>query len=226
MMTTDNSAPSLLIFGATGGTGIALVRHALARGYSVSALVRNPEAAALKLGDSAVDVRLVAGDALDADAVEAAFAEPPTAVISALGIYQGKAGVTTLTDATAHIVASMRKSGVSRILCISSLGVGDSYQQGNFVARLVQRTTLKHTIADKEQQEQLLRESGLDWTSVRPSRLVEDSGPQGYRAWQGPQPQGKLKWAIRRSVVADFTLDCLNDPDSIGKAFTITGDKT
>ena len=68
----------VLVFGAAGRSGEALVNEALAAGHKVTAFVRG--AAQYKKAN----VRVVAGDALDAAAVDAAVAGQD-AVIDALG---------------------------------------------------------------------------------------------------------------------------------------------
>ena len=64
----------ILIVGATGGTGRQLVAQALARGYEVTALVRDPS----KFHDEHAQLKVIQGDVLDYASVEAA-------VLSALG---------------------------------------------------------------------------------------------------------------------------------------------
>lgn len=221
-MHTNTQEGPLLVFGATGPTGAQIVRQAASRGYRVHAFVRDPDKAAARLGPDAA-VQVLTGDAHDAGSVAAAFTTTPAAVVLALGMYQAKAGGDELTRATANIVGPMQAAGVRRVVNISSLGVHESRQQGNFVARLVQRTSLKHTIADKESQEALLRESGLDVTNIRPSRLINDGGSDRWHAWEGPQPDRRLRWSISRADVAGFALQCLEDPDTIGRSFAITG---
>ena len=48
MATTELLFPKLAVFGATGRTGLVLVQQALAKGHSVTAVVRNPEKLQLK----------------------------------------------------------------------------------------------------------------------------------------------------------------------------------
>jgi len=225
-MNTDEFDKPLLIFGATGGTGVELVRQAVAMGFAVNAFSRSATKAADKLGGIAGQLQIIEGDASQPDDVERAFATSPVAVVTSLGIYQAREGGEDLTRATGNIVTAMHRHHVTRLVNISSLGVGNSYLQGNFVARLVQKTTLKHTLSDKEKQEQLLRESGLDVTNIRPSRLMNGSGPHAYATWEGPQPDRKLVWAVNRSDVAEFALSCLNDTNTFGKGYVITGSKS
>src|SRR6184192_3914939 len=70
----------LLILGATGGTGRALVVQALAQGHVVTALARNP--AKIKTGHA--NLRVLRGDILDYASIEAAV-DGQDAVLSALG---------------------------------------------------------------------------------------------------------------------------------------------
>ncbi len=71
----------LLIFGATGGTGRALVQQALEQGHVVTAFARNPS----KISAVHSNLHIVKGDILDYASVEAAV-HGQDAVLSALGI--------------------------------------------------------------------------------------------------------------------------------------------
>ncbi len=70
----------LLVFGASGGTGRRLVQQALAQGHIVTAFARDPG----KIRQAHANLRVVRGDILDADAVDAAVAGQD-AVLSTLG---------------------------------------------------------------------------------------------------------------------------------------------
>jgi putative NADH-flavin reductase len=72
---------NVLIFGATGGTGRALVRQALAQGHVVTAFVRDLK----KIKTRHQNLRVVQGDILDYESVEAAV-KNQDAVVSALGV--------------------------------------------------------------------------------------------------------------------------------------------
>jgi uncharacterized protein YbjT (DUF2867 family) len=222
---SDQSNKELLVFGATGGTGQAILRTAAQRGYKVTAFVRDIERARHICNGYGSQVAFTAGDALSADDIHQAIGGDFYAVISAMGIYQRATGGDQLTQATQNIIAAMLSSGPRRLLCVSSIGVGDSRLQGDWLTRMIQKTTLKHTLADKQLQESAIRDSGLDWTIVRPSRLLDKGGPANFHTWAGAQPDIKLSWAIRRSQVAEFTLNCLEDKTTINQALNITGKK-
>jgi putative NADH-flavin reductase len=72
---------NILICGATGGTGRALVEQALAQGHIVTAFARNPS----KVRTRHPNLRVVQGDILSPASVEAAISSQE-AVLSALGI--------------------------------------------------------------------------------------------------------------------------------------------
>ena len=70
----------ILVVGATGAIGSAVVKAGLGRGHEVTAFVRSPE----KLGALRGQDQVIVGDLADADAVAAAVVGHD-AVISALG---------------------------------------------------------------------------------------------------------------------------------------------
>jgi uncharacterized protein YbjT (DUF2867 family) len=213
----------ILVFGATGGTGAAIVRQALERGFGITIFARDTGRARQLFDGLAARLSIIEGDAANQHDVHNALAHKPEAVICSLGIYQRQSGHDELARATTHIIAAMQTAGCKRLVCISSLGVGDSRGQGDFVTRLIQKTALRHTLADKEQQEQALRDSALDWTVIRPTRLLNDGGPPHYQWWIGKQPAQKIPWSINRSQVAELALNCLDEPDTIKQALNVSG---
>ena len=110
----------LLIFGSTGGTGRELLKQALEQGYRVTAYARNPA----KIDDiKHTSLQVIRGDVLDPASVESAVAGQE-AVLSTIGAGAGRTGLRA--DGTRNIVEAMEKIGVRRLVCQSSLGVGDS----------------------------------------------------------------------------------------------------
>ncbi len=108
---------NLLAFGATGSVGRQVVAQALEQGHAVTAFVRDP--AKLDIADPQLQV--FEGDVLDPSAVEAAM-HGHDAVLCALGA--GRKGVVR-SEGTRNIISAMEKSGVTRLICQSTLGVGD-----------------------------------------------------------------------------------------------------
>ncbi len=136
----------LLVFGATGGTGRALLDQGLAQGHQVTAFVRNPAALEARPG-----LTIVEGDVTDASAVGRAVAGQE-AVLSALGPRGGQYGV--LPGGVQNIATAMRQAGVRRLIHVSSFGVGDSRAKMGWVAsRIVVPLFLRKALDGKEVEE-------------------------------------------------------------------------
>ncbi|HEY8334183.1 MAG TPA: SDR family oxidoreductase [Tardiphaga sp.] len=195
--------PKLLVLGATGGTGRLIVNQAVARGYDVTALVRSTEKATDLKG-----AKLVVGDARDEVALRQAL-KGRTAVVSALGTPASPfRQVTLLSTATRALVSAMKAEHVSRLVCITGMGAGDSARHGGFVFdRLIFPLLLRRVYADKDRQETIVRGSGLDWTLVRPSVLNDKPGRNTLQAIT--DLSGFHGGTIAREDVAGFVLDQL-----------------
>ena len=196
----------LLILGATGGTGLQLLAQALAQSHTVTAFVRNPAALAVHYPKPLPNLRIITGDILKRDTIDAAISGQD-AVISALGIKV--LGVNTImSDGTRNVVNSMQQCGVKRLIVETSIGVGDSKSQMTFLfGKIILPFVLKNMFADKEVQEQVIMQSGLDWTIVRPGMLTNGRKTGVYRSGLDKAISGR----ISRADVADFMLRQLND---------------
>jgi putative NADH-flavin reductase len=190
----------ILVFGSTGGTGRELLTQAVDQGHDVVAYARNP---AKLEGMSHARLEVVRGDVLDQDGVERAVVGHD-AVLCAVGA--GPKRTTLREDATRNIVNSMEKAGVRRLICLSSLGVGDSRSNLPFSTKyVIVGIFLRHAFADHERQEAIVKGSSLDWTIVRPPHLKDGPRTGTYRhgfAATDTQIEGE----ISRADVADFML--------------------
>ena len=204
----------VLIFGATGATGQCLMKQALVFGHEVTAFARNPSAIASP-GDERLSV--VRGDVLEPDSINAAMVGQE-AVLCALGVKSFSA-TTVLSTGTKNIVAAMEKSGTRRIVCESSLGVGDSKNQTGFIfGKIIVPLVFKNLFEDKDRQEGELRQSNLDWVIVRPARLTNDPQKGGYRV---VTDNGKVGIKISRADVAAFMLEQLTNDQYLKKTVAI-----
>jgi putative NADH-flavin reductase len=194
----------ILIVGATGGTGRQLVAQALERGHVVTAFVRNP--ARLRIDHPRL--RVVQGDVLDPAAVGAAMSGQQ-AVVSALGHKRFYAPTRILSAGTRNILQAMQTHGVTRLVCQTSLGIGDSAgRMGLYYTLFTIPVILPFYFWDKTRQERLIAASAAEWVIVRPGSLT-NAGPRGELR-HGRQV-GSLLWTVRvsRADVAGFMLDQL-----------------
>ncbi len=204
----------LLVFGATGGTGQAVVTQGLAQGHEITAYVRNSAGLAGRDG-----LTVVQGQLTDAAAVGAAVARHD-AVLSALG---GRGDQTVpVSEGTKVIVAAMQDAGVRRLVYVTSFGVGDSLEQmGWFARQVVAGMMLKKVLAEKEYEEQAIMQSRLDWTILRPGSLEDGPRTGVYRCiTDSKEKVGRPR--IARADVADFMLKSLVDDRFVGRAVALT----
>jgi putative NADH-flavin reductase len=164
----------LVVFGAAGGVGRHAVRLAAERGHTVVAVARRASEQA-GVTDRVGDVR---DAALVAEAVTGA-----DAVLWCVGVTKasgGDVGRTVLPG----LVAAMDAAGARRFVGVSGAGAdlpGDRKGAGaRFVSALTHRLA-RDLVEDKEHEHRILAASGLDWTQVRPPRLVDRPGAGGYR---------------------------------------------
>jgi len=204
----------LLVFGATGKTGRALLDQGLAQGHAVTAFVRNPAALEPRPG-----LTIVKGDVSDASAVDRAIAGQES-VLSALGPRGGNYGV--LPGGVQNIVAAMSRAGVKRLIHVSSYGVGDSLAQMGWVSRkIVAPLFLRKALDEKEIEEGIIRASGLEWIVVRPGGLEDGPRTGVYRCITDPNVKvGHPR--IARADVADFILKNLVDERFLRQAVGLT----
>ncbi|MFV2177581.1 NAD(P)-dependent oxidoreductase [Actinomadura sp. LOL_016] len=216
----------LTVFGATGGTGLQVVRRALTNGHEVTAVVRDPARLPADLRDRAdgPSLDIVRADVMDPDAVRPSVTGRD-AVITAIGTREGRTPTTVCEDSTRSIVEAMTAAGERRFLMVSASGFangpGDDPLTRFVVKPLLLKPMLKHAFADMRRAEDVVRASGLDWTIVRPPRLTDGDGKGRYRA------------AVDRNVLGGFTLaradlglallDHAADPSSAGHVVSVGG---
>jgi uncharacterized protein YbjT (DUF2867 family) len=212
----DPDTSKILVLGATGGTGRLIVQQALARGYEVTALVRSPEKAADLKG-----AKIVVGDARDESALRQAL-KGQFAVISALGTGVSPfREVTFLSSATRALVSAMKAEHVPRLVAITGLGAGDSRGHGGFAFdNLFFPLLLRNVYADKDRQEAIVKDSGLDWVLVRPSILNNKPGGRPVRALT--DLSAFHGGSIARADVAKFVVDQVGGDTWLHRAPLVT----
>jgi uncharacterized protein YbjT (DUF2867 family) len=213
---TRTAVPKLLVLGATGGTGRLIISQAVARGYDVAALVRSPEKAADLKG-----AKLIVGDARDEKSVRQAL-KGRDAVISALGTPASPfREVTLLSTATRALVHAMKAEHVSRLVCVTGIGAGDSAGHGGFLFdNVIFPLLLRKVYDDKNRQEAIVRDSGLDWVLVRPSVLNNKPRRETIRALT--DLSSFHGGTISRANVASFVLDQVGDDTWVHRSPLIT----
>lgn len=213
----------LTIFGATGGTGRRLLERAIAEGHEVTAFVRNPS----RMTARHERLEVVVGDVFDLAAVEGAVAGSK-AVVSVLGSRRPSNPLHPRSPGdpkgpgsvgSENIVAAMKAHGLKRFVCQTAWGVGDSKEEpaiaGSLFMMIIVPPLLRDEYADKEAQERIVRESGLEWVIVRPMILTNGPWTNDFRVSVDLKP-GRRPY-ISRADVADFLVRQLTDDTFVHK---------
>ena len=213
----------LTIVAATGGIGRCLLDQALAAGHDVTVVVRRRDRLT-------VPVRAVEADLAAADpaALEGAVAGAD-AVLSGLGP-RSRADAGIASRGTRALIAAMAAADVRRIVAVSAAPLGsvaspgrpspprhdpgDGFFMRHLFSRIARAAFAEH-YADLALMEDMLRESGLDWTVVRPPRLTDRPLTGRYRTAHGRNLRSG--WIVPRADVAHLMLRCVDDPDTVGQ---------
>ena len=201
----------VIVFGATGKTGIHVCWEALEQGHEVTAFTRS----ASKVEGKGLRLLVAQGNVNDADSVAASVAGHDAAII-ALGS-NGLRDRTTLSVGTRNVVNGMTKHGVGRLVVLSAAGVGESWKQTPWLAKIMFRTLLRNIYADHMAQESVVMDSLLDWTIVRAAILKDGSATGEYTA----SNEGKVG-NINRADVARFMVQQLDDSAYSKRAISVT----
>lgn len=218
----------LTIFAATGGIGRHIVEQAIAAGHDVTAVARNPK-------NLPAQARIVTADLAAADpAVLASAVNGADAVLSGLGPRNPRADAGIASRGTRAIVAAMHATGVARIVVVSAAPIGTVPSPGRptppkhdpgdgfFMRHLGSRIAgamFREHYADLALMEDILRDSGLDWTISRPPKLTDKPVTGVYRTAYGRNIRGGF--SVSRADVAHHMLRVLDQPGTIKQVIGI-----
>ncbi len=203
----------IAVVGAAGATGQQVVQQALDRGWAVAALARKANGLTAHDGLSVTE-----GDARDEQAV-GSVVQGADAVISVIGLRKGHD--TSLSEATASICRAMEGAGVDRLVVMSVLGIRDSADKAGVFGKVIVPLFMKKPMADRIRLEEVVESSGLDYTLVRPTRLV-DGGPTGHYS-AGAEVRAGISSKVTRGDAADCLLAQAEAPGEHTRAIGLVG---
>jgi putative NADH-flavin reductase len=182
----------------------------------VTAVVRDPA----RLTGNDPHLTVVTANVMDLDAIGPVVAGRD-AVVTAIGSREGRTPTSVQTDSTASIVTAMRNRSTRRLVAVSNSGMftdGDG-PMSRLVAKPILRRLLKHPWADMQRMEDIVRDSGLDWTIIRPPMLTNGRRTGSYRTAVDRNVRGSIR--VSRGDLADSILRCVVDAGSIHTAISI-----
>ncbi len=174
------------MLGATGEIGSAVVETALDAGHEVTAFARS----AAKLGRLGDRARAIAGDVTDAVAVATAVSGHD-AVINAIGSSPDPAQLALPATAMGNVMSGMERHGVRRLVGLAGGAVSLPGERKPLSGRLTSslvRLMARNVVEAKQRELNAVAASALDWTMVRPPRVVD--GPPTGRVVIGDKLHG------------------------------------
>jgi len=170
---------NILVVGANGGIGKQTVEIALQAGHSVTALVRNPD----KLAITHTNLQIVKGDVMYPETFEG-YLEHKDAIISALGTNTVNKPTILYSEGNKNLLKAMKKEGLRRVFFISASALEISpvlpfYVR--FAEKYIVQKLLRHMYDDLRIMENLIKETDIDWTIMRPPRLTDKPVTGEYR---------------------------------------------
>lgn len=197
----------IAIFGATGGTGREIVQQGVLQGISFTALVRPGS----KLPVESDRLTVISGAIENRTDVRAALQNSDAVCC----VYGPRPPYTDLfcAPATKLILDEMASQGIKRIVCQTGAMIGHYPENLTVPFRMmaaIARKKMDAMMEDRINQEELILNSTLDWTIVKPSRLSDGGARKSYRA--SPDLKMGLFSSIARSDLAEFLLKELVSP--------------
>ncbi len=209
----------LLIFGATGGTGAALVRQALEAGHEVSAFARNPASIPVPHHER---LRALRGDIMDAEQVSRAVAGHD-AVLSAVGS-RGPGPTCVYSEGISNVLRAMKAHGVRRLIVTSAAALADDRPSARWL-RFLAKPLRRDPHSDMRRMEEAVRQSDVTWTLVRLPKLTLGRLTQDYRVSIDKPPPGGFFLSgptLSREDAAHFMIAQLASVDYVHKAVALS----
>ncbi|WP_430645517.1 NAD(P)-dependent oxidoreductase [Agromyces sp. GXS1127] len=211
---------NVTVFGATGAIGALTVDELLERGHAVTAYIRNPA----KVPDRwAGAVSVVVGQIEDATAIDTVVAGSDV-VVSALGPSMDRhATGLPLVEGTGHILAAMRRHGVTRYIGHGTPSILDPRERPTLQTRLIRflgRTFLPRAYAELIGMTDLVMQARVRWTIVRFTAPKDTPKRDALRV--GSYGQNSIGFAISRADIAAFTASQVVDDTYLDAAPAIS----
>jgi len=206
----------VIVFGATGKTGIKICEQLHNSQLAHSAFVRKGSENKI----ATKDTELIYGDVLNAADIENVLKSNEfTDIIISLGSKDLKKSLIRSTG-TKNIVDALQKQSInSKIHMVSALGGGDSWDQMNWLGKLICKVLIRNTMLDHNIQEEIVTISSQEFHIVRPVELTNgELTGKIHDQKQGFLPGSKISRADVAKYLVEGMLNNKNGFSSICKS--------
>ena len=194
------SKMNITIIGASAGIGLETVKRGLDRNHSITTLSRS----GIEIEEKK-SLNVILGDATNkADLLSSI--QNADAIIVTLGTSKNM-NATTLFSDFAQLMVEIHKENKIDIpfIFVTGFGAGESKNYVPWLVKMFLKYFLKDVYADKTKMEEFITNSDLNWTVVRPGRLLDKELTEKYRI-ENKLFKGINVGGINRADVADFLI--------------------
>jgi putative NADH-flavin reductase len=191
---------NITIIGASAGIGLETVKRGLNRNHSITTLSRTK----IEIEEKK-SIKMILGDATDKTDLLNSI-QNADALIITLGTGKNMKATTLFSDFAKLIVEINRDNKINiPFIFVTGFGAGESKNYVSWLIKLFLKYLLKDVYADKTKMEEIITESNMNWTVVRPGRLLDKALTEKYRV-ENKLYKGINIGGINRADVADFLI--------------------
>jgi putative NADH-flavin reductase len=191
---------NISIIGASVGLGLETVKRGLTRNHTITTLSRSE----VQLEEKS-SLKMILGDATDKADLSKSI-QNTDAIIITLGTSKNMKATTLFSDFAKLIVEIHREKKIDiPVIFVTGFGAGESKNYVPWLVKMFLKYLLKDVYADKTKMEEIITHSDLNWTIVRPGRLLDGELTEKYRV-ENSLFNGINIGGINRADVADFLI--------------------
>ena len=191
---------NITIIGASAGIGLQTVIRGLNRNHSITSLSRSE----IEIEENK-SLKMILGDATNkADLLNSI--QNADAIIVTLGARKNMKSTTLFSDFAKIIVEIHIENKIEiPLIFVTGFGAGESKNYVPWLVKMFLNYLLKDVYADKSKMEEIITNSDMNWTVVRPGRLLDKGLTEKYRI-ENTLFKGINIGGINRADVADFLI--------------------
>ena len=207
---------NITIIGASAGIGLETVKRGLNRNHSITTLSRSE----VEIEDKK-SLTMILGDATNkADLIQSI--QNSDALIITLGTRKSMKATTLFSDFAKLIVEIDKENKIYiPVIVVTGFGAGESKNYASWTVKIFLKYFLKDVYADKTKMEEIITNSDLNWTIVRPGRLLDKELTEKYHI-EDKLFKGINIGGISRANLADFLIKQAEKQTELKKYITIS----
>jgi putative NADH-flavin reductase len=207
---------NITIIGASAGIGLEAVKRGLDRNHSITTLSRSD----IEIEEKKW-LKVIIGDATNKVDLLSSI-QNADAIIVTLGTSKNMNATTLFSDFAQLMVEIQKENKIdSPFIFVTGFGAGESKNYVPWLVKMFLKYFLKDVYADKTKMEEIITNSDLNWTVVRPGRLLDKELTEKYRI-ENKLFKGINIGGINRADVADFLIKQAEEQTELKKYIAIS----